>query len=80
VPQRARKSARQILREMSCRLEGFLIGAMIASAVFYAHGLKRGEDRGIEWAAIQMAQQEQGYQDMGDREFAQFEREAGRAK
>lgn len=78
VPQRARKTWRQILREMSCRLEGFIIGVMLAGAMAYAEGLHRG-NRSAEdcWAALDAANE---YQQYGDQEFAKFEREAGRAK
>jgi len=71
----ARKSRAKnsILHSMSCRLEGFIIGALVAGLLAYAGGMQRGEGAALTWCAIKLAKKDQDYQDMSDKEFSEFE-------
>jgi hypothetical protein len=79
VPQRTLKSTRQMLREMLCRIEGFLIGGLLVGLLLFANGLQRGEGQALTWCSVKFAERDKQYQDMSNQEFVQFERQAGRA-
>lgn len=62
---------RRLIREMACRLEGLIIGALVAGLLAYSSGLKRGERQAEDcWAALDA---EHRYQEYGDTELQKFE-------
>jgi hypothetical protein len=74
------RAKNSILHSMSCRLEGFMIGALVAGLLAYAGGMQRGEGAALTWCAIKLAKKDQDYQDMSDKEFSEFEQNLKRLK